>query len=396
MRKVRVVVRCACWASVAACTLAAPAQAQDAGRVQFVKAAPSSFDSYTSAPASGQQSWMRSHYWRMRTYSPYFDSRLSWFPNAWVYQDLYGIYTDSSVASQHPDWILKDSRGNKLYIPFGCAGGTCPQYAGDFGNASFRSWWLSAAAAKLAKGYRGLLIDDVNMDWRVSNGYGQFVVPNDPRTGTTMTESNWRRYMAEVLEQARSRFPTQEIVHNVLWWAGCSSPSSTCWSDPYIVRQYKAANYAHFERGVNDAGLRGGTGRFGYETLMARIDWLHGLGRGFVFDAGASSDADREYGLASFLLANSGADGMGNDPRGTPDDWWTGYDVNLGPATGPRYVWKGLLRRNFQSGIVLVNEPDAATNTQLLDSVYTDLNGLPHATVTLGPAAGIVLRRLLP
>ena len=31
---------------------------------------------------------MRAHYWRMLTYAPYFDSRVAWFPDAWVYKDL--------------------------------------------------------------------------------------------------------------------------------------------------------------------------------------------------------------------------------------------------------------------------------------------------------------------
>ena len=69
-------------------------------------------------------------------------SRLSWYGDAWAYQDLYAIYTDSDVVTRHPDWILKDAGGHKLYIPFGCSGGECPQYAADFGNPEFRSWWI--------------------------------------------------------------------------------------------------------------------------------------------------------------------------------------------------------------------------------------------------------------
>ena len=75
----------------------------------------------------------------MRAYAPYFDSRLSWSSKAWVYQSAYAIYPGGARRrAQHPEWILRDAAGNKLYIPFGCSGGTCPQYAGDIGNPAFR------------------------------------------------------------------------------------------------------------------------------------------------------------------------------------------------------------------------------------------------------------------
>ena len=126
---------------------------------------------------------MRDHYWRMRAYAPYFDSRLSWYGDAWAYQDLYAIYTDSDVVTRHPDWILKDAgRPTSSYIPFGCWAASA-QYAADFGNPEFRSWWIQDAAEKLAKGYRGLFIDDVNMDFRIGNGSESFTAPRDPRTG---------------------------------------------------------------------------------------------------------------------------------------------------------------------------------------------------------------------
>src|SRR3954468_23938283 len=95
---------------------AASASAQSsAGTVRFAKAAEASFDAFTSSPSVEQQAWMRAHYTRMRAYAPYFDSRLGWFPNAWAYQDAYAAYRGQALASQHPDWILKDAQGNKLY-----------------------------------------------------------------------------------------------------------------------------------------------------------------------------------------------------------------------------------------------------------------------------------------
>jgi F5/8 type C domain/Hypothetical glycosyl hydrolase family 15 len=380
-------------AVILAVLCAAPAAAQTSpGAVHFAKAAESDFDVFTSAPTDAQKTWMRAHYDRMRAYSPYFDSRLSWFSNAWAYQDLYAIYRTSSIATQHPEWILKDSAGDRLYIPFGCSGGTCPQYAADPGNASFRSWWIQSAAANMAKGYRGLFVDDVNMDWRVGSGSGASVAPQDPRTGTSMTLADWRRYMAEFTEQIRTALPAKEIVHNAIWFANCGSAADSCWSDPYIRRELLAADYIELERGVNDAGITGGLGRYGYETFINRVDWLHAQGRAVVYDSKGSTAAAREYGLATYYLTSTGRDLLGNDPGGTPNDWWAGYDVQLGDATSVRYSWNGLFRRDFQYGSVLVNQPGATSKTVALGATYTDVAGVQKSSVTLGPASGAVLR----
>jgi len=370
----------ACQARLAA----APPPADSAGEVRFFRVAKSTFDVYTRDPGWALRRWMRRHYSRMLTYSPYFDSRLRWFPRAWVYKDLYAIYPGSAAAQAHPEWILHDARGNPLYIPYACAGGICPQYAGDVGSPAFRAQWISEAADLLAKGYLGLFIDDVNLlVSRVSDGTGRPVPPVDPRTGQQMTQGDWQRYVADFTEAIAAAFPNTELVHNALWFAGFSAPD--------MARELQSASAINLERGVNDTGLRGGSGRYGFDTLLAYIDWLHASGKGVVFDAGARTDAQREYGLAAYFLVSTGGDWLGTDLGGRPDDWWSGYDVSLGDPLGPRYVWSGLLRRDFGLGVALVNPPDAAPRTVVLEGGYLDLAGQPRATLTLGAAAGAVL-----
>ena len=122
-------------------TATASAATSAAGSVNFMRSAEGSFDTFTANPTTTQKDWMNGHYSRMRTYAPYFDSRLSWSPKAWFYQSAYAIYPGSSVDVEHPEWILRDAAGNKLYIPFGCSAGKCTQYAGDIGNPAFRKWW---------------------------------------------------------------------------------------------------------------------------------------------------------------------------------------------------------------------------------------------------------------
>src|SRR3954451_3738521 len=195
------------------------ARATSEGTVHFVRGAEAHFDRFTAAPGPAQQRWMREHYWRMRTYAPYFDARLRWSPGAWTYKDAYAIYRRGTLASAQERFALRDARGRKLSIPWGCAGGRCPQFAGDIGNPAFRADWIADARRQLAAGYRGLWIDDVNMLLQVGDGSGRLVAPQDPRTGRAMTEADWRRYMATFMEQIRAAFPAQEIVHNVIWFA---------------------------------------------------------------------------------------------------------------------------------------------------------------------------------
>jgi hypothetical protein len=357
---------------------------EDAGTVRLTRPAESDFDRHTLAPNPAQQAFMAQHFWRMRTYAPYFDERLSWFPNAWTYRDLYAIYRDDDLASEHPEWILRDASGDPLYIPFDCDGGSCTQYAGDIGNPHFRAHWIAEARQQAAR-YRGIFVDDVNLEFRVSNGAGADVVPRDPRTGAPMREADWRRYMAEFTEQVRAAMPNKEIVHNALWFTGTS--------DPFVRRQVDAATHVELERGVNDPGLTGGGGQFGYESFLAYIDWLHARGKGVVLDSYADTRAEVEYELASYFLVSTGRDSLGSTWRTAPGDWWKGYEVRLGAPRGERFIWRGLLRRDFERGFVLVNQPDRAPVSVTLGPDALDPEGVARPALRLNAAEGAVVAR---
>ncbi len=367
-------------------TLPSLPTAGTAGRAAVWCVAGGAFDRYTAQPSLDEQAWMRDHYWRMLTYAPYFDTRLGWFPSAWVYKDLYAVYTGSALATAHPEWILRDAAGQMLFIPYGCRGGTCPQYAADPGNAEFRAQWLAAARSVLQAGYRGLYVDDVNLFLsRVGNGAGAAVVPIDPRTGAPMTEADWRRYVAEFVEAIRVAFPTVEIAHNAIWYVGDGDPS--------VARQIAAADYQVLERGVNDTGLVNGSGRYGFDTFLGHLDFIHAAGGAFYFDGQGADVAAREYSLAVYLLGKAERDGITHDHGVTPDDWWSaGWEVDLGSALGERYRWNGVWRRDFAAGLVLVNPPGAPAQTLVPGGQYRDLTGVTRTAVVLGPAQGAVLR----
>jgi Hypothetical glycosyl hydrolase family 15 len=360
----------------------------DQGRVRFLGGSSPALDRYTSSldPAYGE--FLRRHFWRMIVFSPYFDSKTAWYPYGWVYRDAYAIYPGSTLAFEHPRWLLKDAAGRPLYIPFECARGSCPQYAGDIASRAYRRAWIQVARAKLARGYRGLFIDDVNMEMRVAGGSGTLTAPVDDATGRPMTAEAWRRYMSLFMQEARAALPGVEIAHNVEWLA--QTPRRA--ADPLIAAEIRAADYVNLERGVNDAGIRGGSGPYSLSSLLAYIDSVHALGRGVVLDGSAAETAGIEYSLAAYLLISSGND-LVSAKGMTPEHWFSGFDVDLGPALGPRRTWRGLLRRDFAHGIALVAPPEGGTHGVSLTAPMRTLSGQTVSSVTLGPASGVVLLR---
>jgi len=370
-------------------TVQSPAAQEVEGKVLFYNVANSKFDPYTRDPSPAQQAWMREHYYRQQTYKSYFDSRLAWYPLAWVYKDSYAIKPSWDIYRDHPDWVLRDAGGNQLYIPWGCSGGTCPQFAGDVGNPAFRANWISEARKLIEDvGYAGLWVDDVNLTWRVGDGNGDSVRPIDPRTSQEMTRSDWQRYFAEFMEEIRDAFPNIEIAHNAIWYADDTA-------NPFIQRQIDAADWYNLERGATDKGLKGGTGKFGLETFLSFIDFIQSRDRSVILMDYGDTLTKREYALAAWFLINRGQDMISaNQLEWTaPDSWWKGYELNLGRALGPRQTWKGLLRRNFECGIVLLNQPDRLTLNVTLESGLSDLDGNTRSAVTLAGSEAIILTK---
>ncbi|MEO7387071.1 MAG: putative glycoside hydrolase [Gammaproteobacteria bacterium] len=357
------------------------------GRVRFYNVADSGFDVHSRAPTADDARWMRKHYVRMQAYSTYFDGRLAWYPDAWVYKDSYAIKPAWAVFREHPEWVLRDERGRKLFINWGCANGTCPQFAADIGNPAFRQWWITGARDLVGRGYRGIWVDDVNLDWRISDGNGRAVVPVDARTGRPMTLAAWRSYFAQFTEELRAALPGTEIAHNSIWYA------EGALADPAIRRQVDAADYINLERGATDPGLTGGNGPFGLETFFAFIDAVHRRGRAVVLMDYGRTDAQREYGLAAWLLVNGGRDlfSASRQAQTVPGKWWRGYSQDLGVAAGLRYAWRGVLRRDFACGVVLLNQPGAPVRTVDPGRSFQRVDGSVVRAVTLPAATAVIL-----
>jgi Hypothetical glycosyl hydrolase family 15/S-layer homology domain len=351
------------------------------GSIELYVFAKSGFDEYTDDPSVRDRAWMRDHYEFMTVWSPYFDSRLSWFPKGVEYSDVMAL-----KDRDHPEWILEDSSGDPLYVDFACSGGSCPQYAADIGNQDFRDWFIAELKAVAAEGYAGFYLDDVNMSWRISNG-SERVEPIDPRTGKTMTLGAWRRYMADFVEQIE-RQTKGIIVHNPLWTA-----DSPHFNDPTVARQLAAADWVQIEHGYNDGGLRGGDGRYAAQSLFAYVDWVHSLGTKVMWlEEDGGSDAKHESNLAAYLLTYAPGDVISTEDWAAiaPDSIWEGYLLDLGAPLARRTQTQGLFRREFQHGTVLVNEPD--NNTKTVQITGTRIDGTRVSQVSIPPGTGIIIK----
>lgn len=367
------------------------------GKVRFVLRMDETYDQYVDTADQARKNWFNEKFWRMEVFTPNFDvnkNHVSWYPNGWVYSDSYAIKRGDDAVARDA-YILRDTGGKRLYLDYQCGSeGGCPQYAADITNPAFRKDWIANLTAALAKGYRGAWIDDVNLDMKVTDIAGNpSSTPYSPSLGRVITAADWRKAMATFMEEVRAAVPAdKEILHNSLWFNGRDYDNGAAYY-PEVERQIKAADYINVERGVNDGGLTGGSWVWSLTTLHAYMDKVHALGRGVVIDARNTTTAEREYSLANYLLISNGRDAVG-DMSQTPDNWWRGWDTDLGQPTAGRYGWQGLLRRDFAGGIALVNEPQAPTRTVALPEPMKTTAGAIVSTVTLPAGRGAVLSKI--
>jgi hypothetical protein len=277
---------------------------------------------------------------------------------------------DTATVAAHPEWILKDVFGNRVYL------GTA--VAADFGNPAYRAWWIAQVA-----GQRALYVDDVTMERRVHTNFGVLTNPRDPRTGARMTEANWQRYMADFMVELRTALPTAEIVHDVLWAEGDGGAQ--------IARELAAASSVAIEKGFNDPAILNPAT---WESLAGYVARRQAAGHRVILDGYAEAPAARLYGLGVGLLLDAGAIVLGNDAWTAPNRFWPGYDVALGAPTTGRYQWSGVWRRDFVNGTVLVNQPGNGSRGVSVGSGFADLDGVAQDQLTLAAASAAVLKRV--
>ena len=191
---------------------------------------------------------------------------------------------------------------------------------------SFRQWWIGEARKSLSLGYKGIFIDDVNLVMNLTDGRNQ-LTPIDNNTGLPMTQQAWEKYFASFLTEVRQAFPSVEICHNAIWFAGNADPTH----DPYLTQQIKAANYINFERGFADSGLTGDDGFWSIQNLFRLTDAIHNLGTRSSRNNTISTGSSRLLPISSSAMGAICSRTMSV----TPNSWPAIYDVNLAMLSRP-------------------------------------------------------------
>jgi hypothetical protein len=328
-----------------------------------------------------------------------------WFTNSWYYADMAAIYDPLHPAHIGPPLttrqiseILRDASNNLLWIPWGSSsGGHMPQYAADHGNADWRlDFRTQRIEPGINTGYIGTRLDDVNPGGvNTCNGTGTMVPAIDPRTpGVQMTTANWRRYIAEQIEEIRALYPApHELLANIPWFSG-NSGNFLGFNDPYIARIIQAADFMEFERGINDGGITGDNWTWSWQHMFMLVDYCHSVGTNIVWQTYATDHVSIEYQLAVYFLCSNGGDYTGGSMvSSNPATYWSAFDIELGSALSNRYVWNGLQRRDFQNGFVIACMPGGAPVTNLsLGGNFRDVDNNFVTTVTMGTSRGKVYR----
>jgi hypothetical protein len=197
--------------------------------------------------------------------------------------------------------------------------------------------------------------------------------------------------MVEFVETVRATFPDIEIWHNAIWYS--DSPG---FDNELVSRQIRAADVIHLERGMNDPGLKSGTSKFGMQTFMNFIDRVHELGANVaLLDTHADTLSEQWFNLAGYLLINNGDDLISTESWDlvSPDNFFEGFELDLGSALGERQIVDGTIQREFTGGLVIMNEPRADQVTVELDRSWQRQDGTTVNSVELAAGEAVVLLR---
>jgi hypothetical protein len=299
-------------------------------------------DSFLNHATSGDKAWVNAH-WHLPIV--YVDWWTSWLPSQ-HYLDVAAIYNPNHPDHRGPaltpevdSWILRDSAGNRLFIPWGPkVNGEYPQFAADQSNPGYRAHVLDVCGKVLAAGHKGIHLDDVNLPMSLSG------VP----AGLSVAQQ--KDAVAGMVETIRGAFPAAFLSANTRWFDAPNHDGK----DPYQERIFKAADQVTLERGLTDSGLRGGTGEWSCARLFSFVDHVHSFGCSVNWMSYASAAADVESNLAAAWLCFEPGDAVCGGGK-TPADMSPLYGVELGLPLGPRQAAGDLWRRDFEHGHVTVD-----------------------------------------
>lgn len=247
-----------------------------------------------------------------------------------AYIDLLAVYANSQndpnvrpSIQQDGNMVVRDAKGNPLYLDYACENGTCPQFCADPTNPATAASLKARAAAILEKEFTALYFDDVNPKPVTTDGSGKIVMP------AGVTPYRWMEAVVQLLEDIRLSFPGVQIIHN------SSYTSDT--PQALIDRMIKAGDLQNIERGLQDPNLNAQT----TAGIIAFWQRVHALGKRVILENYTSKLNGRDildYLLNAFRVWMQPGDLFCVEDLITPDprlDVDTGTPYQTVAQTGP-------------------------------------------------------------
>ena len=348
---------------------------------------------HARAPTTAQQDWMRAHYWRMRAYSPYFDSRLSLGARRrGCTRDAYAIYVGGPVA-RHASRLDPARRGGQQALhPLRLQGRHLPAVRGRHRQPGLPGVVDLARRAPSSRAATPASTSTTSTSTaRSATAPGRRSTRSTRAPAPSMTEADWQRYLADYMAGRPRRVPDDgDRPQRRSGSPATPRPTSCACCAPPTSSTSSAAS--------TTPASPGGTGKWSLQRAagLRRPPPRRGPRRR-PRRPRRPPPPGRLYGLAAYFLISSGRDGIGNASGGTPADWWTGYDVDLGaPLGAPLHLRTASSAATSSAASCSSTSPARPPARVALPAGARDLTGAAEHSVTLPAASGAVFVTAAP
>jgi hypothetical protein len=284
-------------------------------------------------------------------------------------------YTDADA--QHPDWFLKDADGNRLHFK-----DYPTALVMDVANPAYQQAGLANVVSEVkAAGFDGVFLDDANasLRWVLPGGSGE--------CDKYPTDASWQSAAFSFLDQM-----AQQLRQAGLLVAANIGGSTVT---PGLWQKWNGP----LDGAMEESFTNGGAGRDSVANgqWLAKLHharWSEAHGK-IAFDhAVTARRSGARYGLATMLLVANGENRFYASTDYEHEVWWPEYRTAraLGrPIGGYRVTRKGVYRREFTHGVVLVNPRTRSAGRVQLGGLYSG-SGLRNVkSVVLRGTSGVVL-----
>jgi hypothetical protein len=285
-------------------------------------------------------------------------------------------------ASEHPDWFLKDTHGNRI------SEANYPWlWMADVGNSGYQQRWTANVLAVFQGGpWDGVMMDD-------TNATAKFHVNPVSRIAAYPTDQAYQAAVGSMLAYAGPRIVAAGKL---------AIPNMGAWHEyPEIVEGWLSYVSGGMDQNFVKWFPVAGAGYAGprvWRGQLEEVEATQRMGKRFlaVTHVEARDEEARCYGWATLLLgANGSAAYFATDDHGG-EIWSSEFETPLGvPLVPARQEESGIWVRSFTKGLVVVNPTSSVHSTEFGGTYsgdgYTDADG-----GTLQPHSALVLVRTDP